>query len=138
MRRLARGCCSESHPLYATFMRSLSSCMFEWDQEDYQLLLTAKRGELIRQGIRNPSAGCVRKAVTKEEMSRHCRRQTRGVTETVNLIEALLLSLSPATDALGVSLFNEEMMDIWKEQKHHVPCLQDPPGLSQCKLKAAG
>ena len=112
--------------------------MFEWDQEDYQLLLTAKRGELIRQGIRNPSAGCVRKAVTKEEMSRHCRRQTRGVTETVNLIEALMLSLSPATDALGVSLFNEEMMDIWKEQKHHVPCLQDPPGLSQCKLKAAG
>ena len=112
--------------------------MFEWDQEDYQLLLTAKRRELIRQGIRNPSAGCIRKAVTKEEMSRHCRRQTRGVTETVNLIEALLLSLSPATDALGVSLFNEEMMDIWKEQKHHVPCLQNPPGLSQCKLKAAG
>ena len=128
MRRFARGCCSESHPLYATFMRSLSTCLFEWDNDDYELLLVAKRGELVKQGIQCPSAECVRKAVTKEEMSRHCKRQTRGVTETIHQVEALLLSLSQATDALGVSLFNEEMKDIWKEQKHHVPCLQDPPG----------
>ena len=127
MQRLARGCCSESHPLYATFMRSLSSCLYQWDQDDYQLLLVAKRGELIKQGIQSPSAECVRKAVT---MSHHCKRQTRGVTETIDVVEALLLSMSQATDALGVSLFNEEMMDIWKEQKHHVPCLQDPPGFS--------
>ena len=130
MRRLARGCCSESHPLYGTFMRSLSSCLFEWDRDDYELLLVAKRGELIKQGIQCPSTECVRKAVRKEEMSRHCKRQTRGVTETIHLIETLLLSLSQATDALGVSLFNEEMKDIWKEQKRHVPCLQDPPGFS--------
>ena len=57
-------------------------------------------------------------------MSRHCKRQTRGVTETIHQVEALLLSLSQATDALGV----REMKDIWKEQKHYVPCLQDPPG----------
>ena len=131
MRRLARGCCSESHPLYGTFMKSLSSCLYEWDQEDYQLVLVAKRGELIKQGMKSPSTECVRKAVTREEMSRHCKRQTRGVTETINLIEALLLSMKQATDALGVSLFSEEMKDIWKEQKRHVPCLQDPLG-SHC------
>ena len=31
---------------------------------------------------------------------------------------------------LGVPLFREEMRDIWKEQKHHVPsCIQDPPNV---------
>ena len=78
MRRLARGCCSESHPLHGTFTRSLSSCLFEWDQGDYELLLVAKRGELIKQGIQCPSTECVRKAVRKEEMSRHCKRQAPG------------------------------------------------------------
>ena len=33
-------------------------------------------------------------------------------------------------DTLGVPLFREEMRDIWKEQKHHVPsCIQDPPNV---------
>ena len=42
MRRLARGCSSESHPLYGTLMAKLSSCIFEWDSQDYERLLTAK------------------------------------------------------------------------------------------------
>ena len=41
-RRLARGCTSESHPLYGTFMAKLSSCIFEWDTDDYERLLAAK------------------------------------------------------------------------------------------------
>ena len=54
MRRLARGCSSESHPLYGTFMGSLSSCLFEWDQEDYDNLVASKRGELVRAGVSAP------------------------------------------------------------------------------------
>ena len=47
MRRLARGCISESHPLYGTFMAKLSSCIYEWDEEDYTHLMNAKSEELI-------------------------------------------------------------------------------------------
>ena len=46
------------------------------------------------------------------------------------MIEALLLAMSPATDSLGVHLFIDEMQEIWGEQKRHVACLQDPPGVT--------
>lgn len=130
MRRLGRGCSSESHPLYGTFMSRLSTCLFEWDEADYQLLAKAKRGELIRAGVTNPSESAIRKATTKEELARHCRRRTRGATESANLIESSLLALSAATDSLGVQLFREDMMEIWAGQKHHLLCLQDPPNVS--------
>ena len=49
----------------------------------------------------------------------------------MEMIDALLLLLSTATDMLGVSLLKEdEMMEIWEEQKRHIPCIQDPPGLA--------
>ena len=44
----------------------------------------------------------IRKAVMKEELSRHCRRRTRRAELTLQLIEELLLRLSTATDSLGV------------------------------------
>ena len=47
MRRLAAGCTSESHPLYGTFMARLSGCIFAWDGEDVQLLMSAKGNELM-------------------------------------------------------------------------------------------
>lgn len=126
-RRLGLGCTSESHPLYGTFMSQLSSCVFEWDAEDYQLLLRAKEAELIAAGMQHPSGTGVRKAITKEELARHCRRRTRGVDRTIDLLEALLLSLSSATDTLGNPLLRENIEDIWMEQKKHVGCIQDPP-----------
>ena len=46
------------------------------------------------------------------------------------MIEDLLLSLSSATDPLGVPLLSEEMQPIWDEQKKHVSCIQDPPSIS--------
>lgn len=110
-------------------MAQLSKCLYEWDDEDVQLLSSAKRGELLAAGIPNPSDSAVTKALTLKELSRHCRRRTRGVVETVHLIESLLLSLSSATDTLGVLLFREEMKEIWEEQQHHIPCLQDPPNI---------
>lgn len=127
LRRLGLGCTSESHPLYGTFMAQLSSCVFEWDPEDYQLLLRAKEAELIAAGMQHPSNTGVRKAITKDELARHCRRRTRGVDRTIDLLEALLLSLSSATDTLGNPLLRENIADIWMEQKKHVECIQDPP-----------
>ena len=55
MRRLAKGCTSESHPLYGTFMARLSLAVFEWDKDDYEELDRAKRMEMIQAGIAEPS-----------------------------------------------------------------------------------
>lgn len=72
MRRLAQGCSTESHPLYGTFMSRLSGCIFEWDPHDYQQLQQAKREEFEAAGAR-PDEKTVRKAVTADELARHCR-----------------------------------------------------------------
>ena len=65
MRRMVRRCVSESHPLFGTFMGSLSSCIFVWDQVDVDQLLSAKRGELINAGVRDPSPAAIQKAITQ-------------------------------------------------------------------------
>lgn len=129
MRRFARGCCSESHPLYGFFMSRLSQCIFEWDTEDFKLLIEAKKGQLEKEGVQNIGDSAIIKLLTKEELARHCRRRTRGTDETRQLIEALILSLADATDMLGVHLFNNEMGEIWKEQKKHLSCIQDSPNI---------
>ena len=49
---------------------------------------------------------------------------------TLQLIEELLLSLSTATDSLGVPLFGVQMVTIWEAEKKHVKCIQDPPGVT--------
>ena len=129
MRRIAGAVTSESHPLYGIFMSRLSSSIFEWDEGDLQRLIEAKKAELMRAGVRNPETTAARKAIGRKELARHCRRRTRGVARTVELIEALLLSFSSATDTLGVPLLKEETQSIWEEQRRHVSCLQDPPGV---------
>ena len=107
-------------------MTQLSTSIFEWDESDVDLLMSAKKNKMIEAGIPNPSE---KGAINKSELAKHCRRRTRGVEETVKLMEHLLLSLSPATDTLGVPLFRQEMRQIWDEQKVHVACLQDPLNL---------
>ena len=129
MRRLAKGCTSESHPLYGTFMSKLSQCIFEWDSGDYSLLMSAKRSEMTLAGLVNPSDSAITHAISKDELSKHCRRRTRGTKKTIELIEALLLGLSQATDTLGAPLFKEEITTIWSEEQRHVECIQDPPGM---------
>lgn len=128
MRRFAVGCTSESHPLYAVFMGSLSRCIFEWDPQDLSQLYAAKKSELIASGVRAPSDEAVRLAVNKNELARHCRRRTRGAEATEELLESLFQTMAGATDVLGVPLFRDEMIrDIWPEQKKHLKCIQDPP-----------
>ena len=110
-------------------MARLSTCIFEWDADDFHLLMTAKKNELINAGVFEPSYSTVKNSISKDELAKHCRRRTRGAERTTELIEALLLSLSTATDSLGVLFLREHMKDIWAEQKHHVQCLQDPPSI---------
>lgn len=129
MRRFAQGVTSESHPLYAIFMSRLASCIFEWDKADVQRLESAKREELKAAGIPNPSDSAVRKAITKSEMARHCKRRTRGVAATKESINHLLLELSTSTDTLGVPLLKQEIWTIWSEQQRHLNCIQDPPDI---------
>ena len=105
----------------------ISNCLFEWDGDYIKLLVQAKHQELVQAGIPSPCELAATKAIGKEEMARHCRRRTRGAEKTEELIESLLLSLSAATDTLGVPLFSEAMKDVWAEQKKHVRCLQDLP-----------
>ena len=76
--------------------------------------------------MRDPSASAIRKAITKEELLRHCHRRTRGAELTLQLVEELLLQLSTATDSLGVPVLSERMVTIWEEERKHVQCIQDP------------
>ena len=48
----------------------------------------------------------------------------------VETIEALLLSLSNATDLLGVPILREKMKDIWEEQRRHVAYTWNLQGVS--------
>ena len=76
MRRLALGVTTESHPLYGTFMSRLSTCIFEWDEGDFQTHLKAKGGEMVEAGVSNPTDVTVRQAITTDEMAKHCHRCT--------------------------------------------------------------
>ena len=71
----------------------------------FSQLCDAKRGCLQDQGVSQPSMNAIEKAVTKDEMVRHCRRRTWGVEDTFYVLEELLLQLTPAIDTLGVPLY---------------------------------
>ena len=73
----------------------------------------------------------IRKAITREELSRHCCRRTRGQELTLELIERLLLELSNplATDSSGEPVLSNKMVTIWEEEKKHVKCIQGPDGI---------
>ncbi|KAM9471235.1 uncharacterized protein Hap1MRO34_013056 [Clarias gariepinus] len=132
MRRLASGCTNEAHPLYKTFMAKLSCCIFEWNSSDIALLRRAKRKQLKKEGVPGITEKLVDKHITKDELSLHCRRRTRGEQQTIMSIELLFNELKgvKSRDLLGVSLFDWERMEhIWRVQKRHVKCIQDEPGV---------
>ena len=129
MRRLAGGCTSESYLLYGVFMSRVSSAIFEWGRDDYEKLVSAKLGELRNAGVLASKREAAQNAISLKELARHCRRRTRGNSMTTRLLEELIESMREATDPLGVPLLRSEMGEIWKEQKRHIPCLQDPSGV---------
>ncbi|KAK7940034.1 hypothetical protein WMY93_003360 [Mugilogobius chulae] len=128
MRRIATGCNTDSHALYSGFMAQLSRCIFVWDQSDLQRLTAAKRAELEARHM-HPSDDDVMRNITKMEMQLHCRRAVRPTKEIEIMLEQLLEAYDGSCNSLGVPLINSERMtEIWKAQRHHIPCLQDPPG----------
>ena len=135
MRRFADGCTTNAHPLYGTFMSHLSSCIFEFDAEDVRLLRQAKASEIeATEGRSNLSTADLDSRITKAELSKHCRRKTRGVNKTTELISQLLQVLGGAAgrDENNVPLIHpERMAEVWKAQEKHIKCIQDPPN---CQL----
>ena len=66
--------------------------------------------------------GTIEKAITKEELSQHCKCKTRGKELTIHAAA----THGTCTNSLGVPVFSEKMTIIWKEEKKHVLCIQDP------------
>ena len=134
MRRIALACTTNAHQLYPAFMAQLSACIFEWDAGDLALLRQAKAQQLQIQGIFSVD---VDRHLTREERALHCRRRTRGEDTTIRLLEELFTTLRGprGKDSLGVPLFDVERLDkIWRVQRKHVKCIQDPPGVAlYCK-----
>ena len=93
MRRFPNGCTTDKHQLYGPFMSKLSACIFKVDDDDYQLLMSAKREELVLKGVRNASDSAVKQLISTAEIARHCKRATRGIKDTMNLISELITSL---------------------------------------------
>ncbi|XP_030295203.1 uncharacterized protein LOC115595183 [Sparus aurata] len=131
MRRLAAGCTTDTHPLYPTFIGSLSACIFEWDAGDLTLLRRAKRQQLGQEGVPDITDRLVDKQISKAELSQYCRRTTRGEETTITLIERLFLTLGGANcgDRMVPLLDKVRMEHIWRVQKRHVRCIQDVPGV---------
>ncbi|XP_054867593.1 uncharacterized protein LOC129349166 [Amphiprion ocellaris] len=133
MRRFASGVTTESHQLYPTFMRQLSHCIFEVDSGDACRLAEAKRSELDgKHGVVGLTDAEVIRRISKEEWRLHCRRRTRWAEETALLINDLLDTFGgPAgRDTLDIPLLDAlRIQDIWKTQRRHLSCIQDPPGV---------
>ncbi|KAJ8370904.1 hypothetical protein SKAU_G00109320 [Synaphobranchus kaupii] len=134
MRRFAAGVTTVSHQLYGTFMRQLSSSLFEWDEEDVRLLREAKRSELEgKRGMVGLTDAEVSMSLTKRELALHCRRRTRGAAVTERLVGELIETFDgeKGHDALGIPLLDHDRIQaIWAEQRRHLHCIQDPPGVS--------
>jgi hypothetical protein len=114
MRRIAVCCFHTAHPMYATFMTCLSEQMFAWDQDDYERLVKAYP--------------C---GVTRTLMLTHVRRYPRSAEDMEKNVSDLLELFSHATDFKGHPLINmSRVQGYWEKEKHHLRCLQDPPGVS--------
>jgi len=112
-------------------MQQLTQCIFVWDSTDVRALKEAKMAEL--QSINAYfSERSLTDAITKYELALHCRRTTRGVEETTRLLRELLSAFDGVRghDTLGVPLLDtRRMQEIWEQQRRHIACLQDPPGV---------
>ncbi|XP_039514864.1 uncharacterized protein LOC120469743 isoform X3 [Pimephales promelas] len=132
MRRFNCGLTTEHHPLYGTFCAKLSSCIFEWDQEDVQRLKEAKRAEWKSSHSGHaPTEEQLVATISPGELKRHCRRRTRGVEEIRSMISGLLESVWKLTDTTGLRLVSHDnMRHVWEVQQKHLGSLQDPPGVA--------
>ena len=93
-------------------------------------LYEVKKGCLQFEGVKNPSSSAMKKAITREELSRYCK--DTGEAETLNTIEQLILDTSKRTDSGGNLLFSEKISTICEQEQKHIACIQDLEGLPCC------
>ena len=70
--------------------------------------------------------------IPRKQWQLHCRRRTRGAEETALLIQDLLdtFGAEAGRDTLGVPLLDAfRIQDVWRTQRRHLSCIQDPPGV---------
>lgn len=106
------------------------SCLFEWD-ENYKALLRAKHQQLTQAA--EPTEAAARKAVTREEVARHCRRRTlecggrRGyqsrwkiILDECSKVRSRLFNSSTLMDETNLALFsvNETTLRQWYDKVH--------------------
>ncbi len=110
-------------------MAGLSACNFLWDPEDVAALRRAKEAELAAKKTGHISERAIRARISRRELALHCWRRTRGLEETTRSIGSLIDPFDSADGnyTLGVPLLDhEQIQQIWKEQRNHVQCIQDP------------
>ena len=130
MRRFTKALVTEHHPLYGTFCSRLSSCIFEWEEDDIFRLRMAKKSELKKEYGHEPTETQINRSITSAEYAKHCRRRTRGVEETRKQIKTLLNAMWDCVDSAGIRLINAEVMTkVWETQQNHLACIQDVPGV---------
>ena len=95
--------------------------------------MEAKQSELEgKQGMVCLTDAEVLKRITQKEWTKHCRRSTRGAAETEQLVQSLIDTFGGdgGRDTLGIPLLDPvRIQDVWREQRRHLHCIQDPPGV---------
>ena len=88
MRRISSCCTTKSHPLYAQFMRQFSGCIFQWSQEDIDILreATASQNRPVGMTVKGRTV----EWATFKELALHCRRTTRPPEEIQRLIDLFI------------------------------------------------
>ncbi|CAK8687282.1 unnamed protein product [Clavelina lepadiformis] len=115
----------------------MSSCIFEWDSGDLELLRQTKINELMQKtGVRMPSQAVVSKAIAKAGLAWNLSQQRQDVLELSSQNQRNLChdfkggsfgrSFSPAMDVFGVVILKEEIFEILQKQKRQILCIQDP------------
>jgi len=113
-------------------MSKLSACIFEWDADDLAALRAAKVAELANIGATGLTDADVNRRLSMKELALHCRRRTRGASETTRLLQELITGLDgdQGRDTMGVPLLDHDrIQQTWEQQQKHVSCIQDPEGV---------
>jgi hypothetical protein len=64
-----------------------------------------------------------------KELRLHVKNTTRSAEEIISTIEDLMIEMKDAQDSMGCKLFTPQMQVIWKQQREHVKCILDVPGV---------
>lgn len=70
MRRFARGCSTDAHPLYATFLSRMSQCTCRWSSEDLKTLIAGKQQQMKDKLVESLSDLAIDSSITRKELAK--------------------------------------------------------------------